>query len=273
MGSVRLTGIDGMRIKIADVLYIPGLDRQLLFVSRLAERGMSVEFQQKSCTIWNNSKAIALGKKVGKAYVLDCEKDMAQYVEYAGIDTEWELWHARMGHLNMDALAKTQRATTGMPVMNNKSMALCGGCMKGKLGHLRVFGSVGYAHVDKAKRNKLEPKSFKCMFLGYADTSKGYRVYDLESNKVKVTRSMKLDERKVNGIYDSAPKQSTRVIQSTEDVDDVVLHEQEKQHTAKAPTESVAEDHEENTEMPEAESSELTRDELATYRRTPFAAQ
>ncbi|GMF38419.1 unnamed protein product [Phytophthora fragariaefolia] len=131
-GSVRLTGIDGKRIKVIDVLYIPGLDRQLLSVSRPAESGMSVEFQKKSCTIWNKSKAIASGKKVGKAYVLDYEKDMAHYVEYAGVDSEWELWHARMGHLNKDALAKTQRATTGMPALEHKSMTLCGGCMKGK---------------------------------------------------------------------------------------------------------------------------------------------
>ena len=47
------------------------------------------------------------------------------------------------------------------------------------------------------------------------------------SNKVKVTRSMKLDERKVDGIYDSAPTESTTVIYSTEDVNDVVLHEPE----------------------------------------------
>ncbi|KAE9348098.1 hypothetical protein PF008_g7508 [Phytophthora fragariae] len=96
-GSVRLTGIDGKSIKMINLLYIPGLDRQMLSVSRLAEHGTSVEFQKMSCTIWNKSNAIASGKKVGKAYGLDCEKDMARYVEYAGVDSEWELWHARMG--------------------------------------------------------------------------------------------------------------------------------------------------------------------------------
>ena len=80
------------------------------------------------------------------------------------------------------------------------------------LDHLRVFGSAVYAHVDKTNRTKLYPKSFKCMFLGYADNSKGYRVYNLESNKVKVTRLMKLDERGVDVIYDAAPTESTTVI-------------------------------------------------------------
>ncbi|KAE8902076.1 hypothetical protein PF010_g14941 [Phytophthora fragariae] len=41
------------------------------------------------------------------------------------------------------------------------------------LDHLRVFGSHGYAHIDKVKRTKLEPKGFKCMLLGYAENVKG----------------------------------------------------------------------------------------------------
>ena len=50
------------------------------------------------------------------------------------------------------------------------------------------------------------------MFLDYAENSKGYRVYNLESNKVKVTILMKLDERGVDVIYDAAPTESTTVI-------------------------------------------------------------
>ena len=38
---------------------------------------------------------------------------------------------------------------------------------------------------------------------------------------------MKLDERDIDGIYDSALTESTTVIYSTEDVNDVVLHEPE----------------------------------------------
>ncbi|CAI5737489.1 unnamed protein product [Peronospora farinosa] len=67
--------------------------------------------------------------------------------------------------------------------------------MKPRLDHLRVFRSMGYAHVEDAKRTKIELKSFKCMFLGYGDNTKGYRVYDLEPNKVKMSRSVKVDER------------------------------------------------------------------------------
>ncbi|OWY92235.1 Integrase, catalytic core protein, partial [Phytophthora megakarya] len=81
-GSVRLTGIDAKSIRMVEVLYIPGLDRRLLSVGKLAERGMSVEFQRNSCVIWDKSKAVASGKKIGKAYVLDCQQDVAYYTEY-----------------------------------------------------------------------------------------------------------------------------------------------------------------------------------------------
>ena len=65
-----------------------------------------------------------------------------------------------------------------------------------------VFGSQGYAHIDVTKRTKLDHHSFCSMFLGYAKSVKGYRVVDLETSKVKGSRSVKLDERKVGSIYD-----------------------------------------------------------------------
>lgn len=34
------------------------------------------------------------------------------------------------------------------------------------LEHLHVFGSVGYVHVEKERRTKLDPKALKCMLLG-----------------------------------------------------------------------------------------------------------
>ncbi|OWZ17024.1 polyprotein [Phytophthora megakarya] len=124
--------IDGKSIRIVKVLHIPGLDRRLLSVGKLADRGMSVEFQRNSCVIWNESKAIASGKKYGKAYVLACHQDTAYYIEYAGVDSEWELWDARMRHFNEDSLEKTQQVTTGMPKTRPTVKTLCGGCLKGK---------------------------------------------------------------------------------------------------------------------------------------------
>lgn len=50
-GTVKLTGLDGLRIKMVEVLHIPGIDRRLLSVGKLAERGLKVKFQRSSCLI------------------------------------------------------------------------------------------------------------------------------------------------------------------------------------------------------------------------------
>uniref|UniRef100_A0AAV1UZT0 Retroviral polymerase SH3-like domain-containing protein n=1 Tax=Peronospora matthiolae TaxID=2874970 RepID=A0AAV1UZT0_9STRA len=50
------------------------------------------------------------------------------------------------------------------------------------------------------------------MFTGYAENLKGYRFYNFESNKMRMTRLLKLDEHEVDGIYDSASTESTTVI-------------------------------------------------------------
>ena len=42
---------------------------------------------------------------------------------------------------------------------------------------LRVFGCVAYAHI---RQDKLEPRAIKCMFLGYPQGVKGYRLWCLE---------------------------------------------------------------------------------------------
>lgn len=63
------------------------------------------------------------------------------------------------------------------------------------LDYLRVFGSQGFYRVDDSKRTKLDAKAHRCMFLGYSETSKAYRVWDHEEHRIVTTRSLVLDER------------------------------------------------------------------------------
>ncbi|KAF0739234.1 hypothetical protein Ae201684P_012854 [Aphanomyces euteiches] len=59
---------------------------------------------------------------------------------------------------------------------------------RAKLDKLRVFGCVAYNMVkDPTRRDKLAPKATKCVFMGYAEHQKAWKLYDLESNKM-VTR-------------------------------------------------------------------------------------
>ena len=42
--------------------------------------------------------------------------------------------------------------------------------------HFRVFGCEAWAHIHDEKRNALQPKSEKCIFVGYSEDVKGYRL-------------------------------------------------------------------------------------------------
>jgi hypothetical protein len=43
--------------------------------------------------------------------------------------------------------------------------------------HLKIFGCVPYLHIPKEQIKKLENKT-RCLFLGYDEHSKVYRLYD-----------------------------------------------------------------------------------------------
>lgn len=61
---------------------------------------------------------------------------------------------------------------------------------KPDVSHLRIFGSPVMVHVPKEKRVKWDKKSEKCIFLGYGDTVKGYRVYNPVRNNVFTSRDV-----------------------------------------------------------------------------------
>ncbi|KAE8910252.1 hypothetical protein PF010_g2339 [Phytophthora fragariae] len=81
------------------------------------------------------------------------------------------------------------------------------------------------------------------MFLGYAENVKGYRVFDLDASKVKVTGSVKLEEREVDGIYDTLPPRNGTVIHVSDDAHDAVTPAPvERQSVMEEPMEGVEND-------------------------------
>jgi len=69
--------------------------------------------------------------------------------------------------------------------------------------HLRVFGSTCYALIPKEQRNKLGARSHKCIFLGYSNTSKSYRLYDEGNKKFIISRDVNfLESSKTNNVVE-----------------------------------------------------------------------
>ena len=64
---------------------------------------------------------------------------------------------------------------------------------------MRIFGSTTWVHVPKEKRQKLDPKSVKCIPVGYEKDagSKVYGVYDTGNGRLFCSRYVIIDEASV----------------------------------------------------------------------------
>ena len=66
---------------------------------------------------------------------------------------------------------------------------------KPDISHFCVFASTGDLRVADRKRTKQDSKANTCIFLGYSETSKAYRVWDLAREQLVMNRSVTLNER------------------------------------------------------------------------------
>ena len=60
--------------------------------------------------------------------------------------------------------------------------------------NLRVFGSTAWARIPLDKRRALQPQSIECMFIGYPNESKGFKLLYIKTKQSIIERSVKFDE-------------------------------------------------------------------------------
>ncbi|CAJ2641560.1 unnamed protein product [Trifolium pratense] len=60
--------------------------------------------------------------------------------------------------------------------------------------HLKVFGCLCFPLIPSTTRNKLQPRSKPCVFLGYPSNHRGYKCLDLSNHKIFISRHVIFDE-------------------------------------------------------------------------------
>ena len=76
---------------------------------------------------------------------------------------------------------------------------------KPNIDYFKVFGSTAYMHIPKDERSKIDAKSKRCIFMGYSEGKKGYRLFNPETRKIVHSRDVIFDERKSGILANSEP--------------------------------------------------------------------
>ena len=66
---------------------------------------------------------------------------------------------------------------------------------KPSMSFVRTFGCIGHIRKTKPNLTKLEDRSTPIVFLGYAEGTKAYRLYDPYRDKVLVSHDVVFDEK------------------------------------------------------------------------------
>ncbi|MCO5597177.1 hypothetical protein L7F22_051253 [Adiantum nelumboides] len=293
VGKILITISDGSDLCLPDVLYVPGIKKNLLSVSSLAKNGLRVIFEDDRCIVRdreNGYSLITTSTLQNGIFVLDhYEKQIQACIAKTKTQAmqDAKLWHARFGFCwvyplkaKSDVFAifqhyvsmvenetgyKVQTLRTdrggeymsgafkdflgkkgikhqctmpytpqqnGVAERKNRSLMEMARCMlkaknlphklwmeavacaahvlnrcptralktitpyeswydrKPSISYLRVFGCLAYAHIPQQLRGKLDDKAVKCIFVEYSSGSKGYRLYNLATNKIFESRDV-----------------------------------------------------------------------------------
>ena len=89
-------------MKMKDVLFVPGLKKNLLFISALDAKGMRVSFVDFQVLMWPKGKTIdavvVIGEKEGGLYKL--KGQLEQALVHDSVERN-ELWHRRLAHVHL----------------------------------------------------------------------------------------------------------------------------------------------------------------------------
>ncbi|KAK2574690.1 hypothetical protein KPH14_012973, partial [Odynerus spinipes] len=63
--------------------------------------------------------------------------------------------------------------------------------------HLRVYGSLAYAHLPRQGQRKLDDRAAPCVLVGYSTQTRGYRLWCPQKQDVIVTKHVRFEENKM----------------------------------------------------------------------------
>ncbi|KAH9114804.1 hypothetical protein AeMF1_008350 [Aphanomyces euteiches] len=142
------------------VMYVPGLTKNLLSLCKLLQDGFKIaKWTSDSAILIKDTLALKFQVQHG-LYVLHEDTGMDNPTKALGGKTPFEVIYGRRPNIE----------------------------------HLRPFGCTAFAFIDKAKRSKLDSRASKCILLGYGSQRKSYRLQDCSTGELFECRSWELNQ-------------------------------------------------------------------------------
>ncbi|CAM8990088.1 unnamed protein product [Rhodiola kirilowii] len=131
-GTLNVRGLP----RLKEVLLVKGLQANLISISQLCDGEHHVQFSQDECVVLNkNNETVLTGRRSSNnCYLLNLGKPNAEATCLLSRSEEMNLWHQRMGHVNLRTLQKitSEGLVRGVPRVQGELSIVCGDCQIGK---------------------------------------------------------------------------------------------------------------------------------------------
>jgi transposase InsO family protein len=129
--SVKLES--GNHVHLSNVLYVPGLEKNLVSISCLEDKGNKIAFMDGKVLSWHKNSNIedarVIGKREGNLYrLLERNEETLIHDEV----NPNELWHRKYAHINYQALPFLRKMIEGILELKSTHERICKGCAIGK---------------------------------------------------------------------------------------------------------------------------------------------
>nr|GEV76078.1 hypothetical protein [Tanacetum cinerariifolium] len=214
------------------VYYMEGLGHNLFSVGQFCDSDLEVTFRKHSCYVRDTDGVELIKDSRGSnMYTISVEdilkSSLICLLSKASKDKSW-LWHRRLNHLNFGTINDLDRKdlVRGLPRLKFEKDHLCSALFLWaevvatacytqnrslihtrynktpyELVHdkksdltLRVYGAVCYPTNDSKDLGKLQPTADIRIFVGYAPSQKGYRIYNKITRRMMETIHVQFDE-------------------------------------------------------------------------------
>jgi hypothetical protein len=124
-----------MQLKLEEVLYVPGMKRNLVSISALEDKGYKITFSEGKVLAWHKDSHINSSKVIGirdnSLYKLTIKPVQALLHDTISLS---ELWHRRLAHIHYRALPALKKMVTVLPEIQIQIQheGVCKGCALGK---------------------------------------------------------------------------------------------------------------------------------------------